>query len=107
MVNQWLKYGPFPALLHEHGLRRRAAVQEACGLIDGTGVELEEISQAPRKTPGNVRRGDRMPPVRNPFGDAKAGQLDIGEGEIKQFHPPARRPQAPYEAQIATPGQRG
>ena len=48
-----------------------------------------------------------MTSVCHSLGDAKPGQLDTREGEIEQFHAPARRTKAPNEALISAPGQRG
>ena len=67
---------PLVAILNEHDLRKRPAVQQAARVIDG---------------------------VRHPLGYSLSRHLNVRKSEIEQFHPPARRPQAPHEAQITPP----
>ena len=48
-----------------------------------------------------------MSTVRYPLRDAKPGHFSVRKREIEQFDPPTRRPEAPYQAQIAPTGKRG
>jgi hypothetical protein len=46
------------AILNEHDVRRRPAVQKAARMVHRAGIHIEKVSQAARKTPGDVSQRD-------------------------------------------------
>ena len=70
IVDRLVEYRPVLTVLHEYDLGNGLVVQHAPYLVYRARVEIEEVTQTTRKAPFDVRRGDCMPAVRNPFGDS-------------------------------------